>query len=141
MAKVVLTNVSVQIGASSGSVIDLSDHVSSVTLSTVYDLFETTQVGDVAKKRVAGLADNQVSFEFYQDFGTNEVEQTIYPLRGTIAYCKLIPNKAAVVSASNPRYEFEVTISEWTPLDGNVGSLSTANVTWPIYGDINKITT
>jgi hypothetical protein len=58
-----------------------------------------------------------------------------------VAYCKVKPNASAVTSATNPIYEFEVTISEWQSLSGAVGELSTARVSWPIYGDINKTIT
>ena len=138
MAKIVLTDVRVEIGAGPATLTDLSDNVASVQLSTVHDLFETTVLGDVSKRQLAGLANNSVSFEFYQDFGSNEVEQTIYPLVGSLAYCKIKPVGSLATSASNPTYEFEVTISEWTSLSGGVGELSTARVTWPIYGDITK---
>lgn len=141
MAIIVLTDVQVLIGPDPGTVVDLSDHVSSVQLSTVHDLFETTVIGDVSKRQLAGLANNSVSFDFIQDFANNSVEDTIAPLVGGLAYCKIKPNSSLVTSASNPRYEFEVTLSEWTSLNGGVGELSTARVTWPIYGDINKFTT
>jgi len=141
MAIIVLTDVSVQTGPSSGTVVDLSDHVSSVQLSTVHDLFETTVLGDVSKRQLAGLANNSVSFDFLQDFDNNSVEDTIAPLVGGIAYCKIKPKSSSVTSAQNPRYEFEITISEWTSLNGGVGELSTARVTWPIYGNINKYIT
>jgi hypothetical protein len=140
MAIIVLSDVQVLIGPSSGTVVDLSDHVSSVQLSTVHDLFETTVIGDVSKRQLAGLANNSVSFDFLQDFANNSVEDTIAPLVGGLAYCKIKPKGSLVTSVSNPRYEFEITISEWSSLNGGVGELSTARVTWPIYGDINKFT-
>jgi len=77
MAIIVLSDVQVLIGPSSGTVVDLSDHVSSVQLSTVHDLFETTVIGDVSKRQLAGLANNSVSFDFLQDFANNSVEDTI----------------------------------------------------------------
>ena len=141
MAKIVLTNVKVELGASPGTLYDLSDHITSVQISTVHDLFETTVMGDVSKRQLAGLAQNTVSFDFQQDFATNEVETVIYPLVGTVAYCKIKPNASAITSTQNPIYEFEVVISEWTSLSGAVGELSTARVSWPIYGDITKTTT
>jgi hypothetical protein len=83
MARIVLTDVEVIVGA-----VDLSDHVASVTLSTTYDVLETTafaggNVPAAAKTRIAGLADNSVTLEFHQDFAAGEVEATIYPLLGT----------------------------------------------------------
>ena len=79
MAKIVLTNAYVSVGG-----VDLSDAISSVSLSTTSDSVETTAFGSTAARtRVGGLADNSVTLEFHQDFATSEVEQTIYPLLGT----------------------------------------------------------
>ena len=138
MARIVLTNVQVTVGA-----VDLSDHVASVTLSTTYDVLETTafaggNVPTAAKTRIAGLADNSVTLEFHQDFAAGEVEQTIYPLLGTTAAVAIKPNTSALAGADNPEYQFQALISEWTPLNGAVGELATASVTWPISGAITK---
>jgi hypothetical protein len=138
MARIVLTNVQVTVGA-----VDLSDHVASVTLSTTYDVLETTafaggNVPAAAKTRIAGLADNSVTLEFHQDFAAGEVEQTIYPLLGTTAAVAIKPNESAAIAADNPAYTFNALISEWTPLNGAVGELATASVTWPVSGAITK---
>ena len=137
MARIVLTNVEVTIGA-----IDLSNHIASVTLGSTYDVVETTafaggNVPAAAKTRQAGLVDNSVTFEFHQDFAAASVEATIYPLLGTVAACTVKPLDAAV-AADNPEYQFNALISEWTPLNGAVGELATASVTWPITGVITK---
>ena len=137
MARLVLTNVDVTIGG-----VSLSDHVASVTLSSTYDVLETTafaagNVPSAAKSRIAGLVDNSVTLEFHQDFATGEVEQTIYPLLGTTAAVIIQPVNAAI-TAENPQYQFNALISEWTPLNGAVGELATASVTWPISGPITK---
>lgn len=135
MARLVLTNAQVVFGTNS----DLSDHISSLSLSTSYDIVETTSFGNVAKTRVAGLQDNSVTFEFHQDYATSSVEQIIYPLLGTAVTCTVKPVNGSV-SATNPSYSFSVLISEWTPLNGGVGELATASVTWPISGAITKAT-
>lgn len=134
MARLVLTNAYVTFAST-----DLSDHIASVSLNTTYDIVETTAFGDTAKKRVAGLADNSVSFEFHQDYASGSVESTIYPLLGTAITCEVRPINTTV-SDSNPKYTFSVLISEWTPLNGAVGELATASVTWPISGAITKAT-
>ena len=135
MAKLVLTNAYVLIGAT-----DLSNHIASISLATQYDIVETTQFGDTSKRRVAGLADNTVTFEFHQDFQAGSVEATIYPLLGTAIACEIKPIDTTV-SVNNPKYSFSVLISEWTPLNAAAGELTTATVTWPISGDITKTTT
>lgn len=134
MARVVLTNASVVFGST-----DLSDHIASITLNSTYDIVETTAFGNTAKTRVAGLADNSVTFEFHQDYATSSVEQTIYPLLGTAVSVVAKP-VAGTTTAVNPQYTFSALVSEWTPLNGSVGELATASVTWPISGAITKAT-
>lgn len=134
MARLVLTNAYVVFAST-----DLSDHISSISLNTSYDIVETTAFGDTARKRVAGLADNSVTFEFHQDYASGSVESTIYPLLGTAVTCEVRPVNTTV-SATNPKYTFSVLISEWTPLGGGIGELLTASATWPISGVITKAT-
>jgi len=138
MARIVLTDVKVEVGA-----VDLSDHVASVTLSTTYDVLDTTAfaggiVPNAARSRIAGLADNSVTLEFHQDFAVGEVEATIFPLLGTVAAVEIKPSTSGAIAADNPEYQFNALISEWTPLNGAVGELATASVTWPITGAITK---
>ena len=135
MARIVLTNASVVFGST-----DLSDHIASITLNSTYDIVETTAFGNTAKTRVAGLADNSVTFEFHQDYATSSVEQTIYPLLGTAVSVVAKP-VAGTTTTINPQYTFSALVSEWTPLNGSVGELATASVTWPISGAITKTTT
>jgi hypothetical protein len=134
MARLVLTNASVVFGTT-----DLSDHIASITLNSTYDIVETTAFGNTAKTRVAGLADNSVTFEFHQDYATSSVEATIYPLLGT-AVTVIAKPVNATTTATNPQYSFSTLVSEWTPLNGSVGELATASVTWPISGAITKAT-
>ena len=134
MARLVLTNASVVFGST-----DLSTYISSITLNSTFDIVETTAFGNTAKTRVAGLADNSVTFEFHQDYATSAVEQTIYPLLGTAVSVVAKP-VAGTTTAVNPQYTFSTLISEWTPLNGSVGELATASVTWPISGAITKAT-
>lgn len=132
MPKLVLTNPRITLDG-----FDVSDHCTSVSFGTVYDLVEVTQMGDIAKKMVAGLEENTLSLELQQDFGAAQLESVIYPNRGLRVNCTVRPVNAAV-SAVNPQYSFQVLISEWTPLSGSVGELATVTVDWPIYGEITK---
>jgi hypothetical protein len=133
MARIVLTDAKVTINS-----VNLSSYISSVTLSTSNDVVETTGFSSTAARtRVAGLQDNSVTIEFFQDFATSLVEQTIYPLLGTTTSVVVLPTSSAT-SATNPSYTFTALVSEWQPLSGAVGELSTASVTWPISGAITK---
>jgi hypothetical protein len=128
MARIVLTNVAVTFGST-----DVSSYVTSVTLGTTLDVVETTAFGNTARTRVAGLADNSVSLEFNQDYAAGALESVIYPTIGTAVSMTVRP-----VAGSSPAYTFSALVSEWTPLNGAVGELATASVTWPISGTISK---
>jgi hypothetical protein len=134
MAKLVLTNPQITIAGT-----DLSSSISSVTLDTKYDIVETTAFGDTAKKRVAGLADNSISIEFFQDFAASQVEATIYPILGT-ATTVVIKPVSTTTGSTNPSYTVSAVVSEWQPLKGGIGQLATASVTWPVSGAITKAT-
>jgi len=134
MARIVLTNAYVLFGST-----DISDHVASISLSTSYDIVETTAFGNSSKTRVAGLADNSVTLEFHQDYATSSIEQTIYPTLGTAVTIAVKPVNTST-STINPQYSFSAVISEWTPVNGAVGELATASVSWPISGAITKAT-
>ena len=142
MARIVLTNVKVMFTDSTPTLVDISDHIASVTLTSTYDVVETTAfstdaVPAAAKTRQAGLVDNSVTREFHQDFAASSIESVIYPMLGKVSAITVSPTDDAV-SATNPEYQFNAVVSEWTPLNGAVGELSTASVTWPITGAVVK---
>lgn len=135
MAKIVLTNAVVTVNS-----VDLSDSISSVTLNSSFDVVETTGFSSTAARtRVGGLADNSISLEFHQDYASGEVEATVFPLLGTVTTVTVKPASGAT-AVSNPLYTVSCLVSEWTPLNGAVGELATASVTWPVSGAITKAT-
>ena len=134
MSKIVITNPKIVLDGT-----EVSQYIASISFGTTYDLVEVTQMGDIAKKMVGGLENNSLELEILQDFGSGEIESIIWPNRGLLINATVKPVDAAT-SANNPEYSFQVLVSEWTPLNASVGSLSTANVNWPIYGAITKTT-
>ncbi len=136
MAALVLTNAYVTINS-----VNLSDHITSITINTTDDVIDTTAFGSTARTRVAGLGDNSVTIEFQQDYAASNVEATINTsgssLVGTTTTIVVKPN-GSTTSATNPSYTFSALVSEWQPLNGAVGELATASVTWPISGEITK---
>jgi hypothetical protein len=130
----VVTNAVVSIGG-----VDLSSHITKVTLSTSVNELETTTFGQTAKRRIGGLKDSTVAIDFNQDFQAAAVEATLYPLIGSTTAVVVKPNGTAV-SATNPSYTFNVLVTEWMPLDAQVGELATASVTFPVDGLVTKAT-
>jgi hypothetical protein len=135
MARIVLTNAYVTVNS-----VDVSDHVASVTLNSSIDVVETTAFGTTgARTRIGGLADNSITLEFHQDYASGSIEATVYPLLGSTTTVVVKPNGSST-STTNPSYTSTVLVSEWTPLNGAVGELATASVTWPVSGAITKAT-
>jgi len=135
MAKLVLTSASVTLNGT-----DISTDVAAVTLSTSAAEVPTTSFGSGgAVTRVAGLIDNSVTLSLHNEFSS--LEGLIYPLIGSTAVTIVIKASTAAVSTANPSYTASVLCTEWTPVNGAVGELNTADVTWPISGTITKSTT
>ena len=147
MARIVLTDVDVELNGQ-----PIGEYISSVTLNTPEDVVETTAFGPVgARTRTSGLKDHSVALEFHNDFASGAMEQIIDTIGiGQLTNLVVKPTSAAI-STTNPAYRADgsgsgatkagqVLISEWTPLNGAVGELSTVSVTWPISGQIVKDT-
>ena len=134
MAKLVLTNATVSLNSS-----DISSSIAAITLSTSAAEVPTTNFGSGgAVTRVAGLIDNSVTLSMHNDY--NAIDGLIFPLIGSTAVTMVIKSSTAAVSTANPSYTFSVLCTEWTPVNGAVGELNTADVTWPISGTITKAT-
>lgn len=130
MAKLVLTDAVIKVAGT-----DISSNVASVTLTSSSAEVETTAFGQGAVTRTGGLKDNSVTLDIHQEYSS--IEGLVYPLIGSTTSISVQPNGTAVGSAS-PKYEATVLITEWTPVNGAVGELATASVTWPISGTITK---
>ena len=132
MAKIVLTNANISLAGT-----DISAYVKQVTLTTSVNEVETTAFGNTAKTRVAGLLDNKIQLSLQQDYSA--VEGLVYPLVGGTAVTVIVrPNGTGSASTANPQYSASVLVTEWMPVNGAVGDLATADVTWPISGTITK---
>ena len=130
MAKLVLTNANVVLGGT-----DVSSYVASVTLNISVNEVETTAFGSGATTRVGGLQDNSVTLDMHQDYSA--IEGLVYPLIGSTTSLVVKPNGTAVGTA-NPSYTMTPLVTEWTPVNGAVGELATASITWPVSGTVTK---
>jgi len=134
MAKLVLTNSTVSLNGT-----DISSDVAAITLSTSAAEVATTNFGSGgAVTRVSGLIDNSVTLSMHNEY--NSIDGLIFPLIGSTAVTMIIKASTAATSTANPSYTFSVLCTEWSPVNGAVGELNTADVTWPISGGITKAT-
>ena len=131
MAKLVLTNANINFNGT-----DISANVASVTLSTSAAEVPTTAFGSTSITRVSGLIDNSVTFSIHNDY--NAIDGLFFPLVGSTAVTCVVKPNGTTTGTTNPSYTFSVLVTEWTPVNGAVGELNTADVTFPISGAITK---
>lgn len=117
--------------------VNLSDHITAVTLEVSTDDIETTAFGSAARTRIGGLKDGQVSIDFNHDYAAASVEATLYPLLGTIATVVMVPT-SGTVTATNPSYTVACLVNQHSPIAAQIGDLSTFSVTWPTSGTVTK---
>jgi hypothetical protein len=115
--------------------VDLSDHVTSITLNRTFDELEVTAMGDSGHKFVKGLEASSLTIDFLNDTATGEVLQTLQAAWGTNVTVVVKQNSGAV-SATNPSYTMTCLINNTTDINGAVGDLGTQSVTWNVSGTV-----
>ena len=112
--------------------IDLSDHVTSVTLNQTADELEVTAMGDAAHKFVKGLESATLTVSFLNDQGAASVLDTLSDAFGTTVAWKLLQDKDAAVAATNKLFTGDILINNLTPINGAVGDMSTQDITFTV---------
>ena len=116
--------------------VDLSDHVTSVTLNRTFDELEVTAMGDSGHKFVKGLEASSVTIDFLNDTASANVLATLQAAWGTSVTVVFLQTKGTAVSATNPLYTMTCLVNNTTDINGAVGDLGTQSVTWTVNGTI-----
>ena len=115
--------------------VDLSDHVTAVTINRSFDELEVTAMGDSGHKFVKGLEASSITIDFLNDTATGEVLQTLQAAWGTNVTV-VVKQTSGAVSATNPSYTMTCLVNNTTDINGSVADLSTQSVTWNVSGTI-----
>ncbi len=115
--------------------VDLSDHVTAVTINRTFDELEVTAMGDSGHKFVKGLEASSITIDFLNDTATGEVLQTLQAAWGTNVTV-VVKQTSGAVSATNPSYTMTCLVNNTTDINGSVADLSTQSVTWNVSGTI-----
>jgi predicted secreted protein len=135
MAATVLTDAKVIINS-----VNLSTYCRKVTLNIEVDEQDVTAMGGNGyKAMIGGLKDWSVEIDFNQDFGAAAVDATLWPLFATTTSISVNPTSAAN-STTNPQYTGSVLVSQYTPLDGSVGDVSTITIPFRAAGALTRNT-
>ena len=111
--------------------VDLSDNVQTVELNKSAALQTATAMGDTAERRLAGLEDWELTVNFYQNYASSKVEQTLEALVGAAQFPIAIQkSKTDAISAMNPEYQGNGMIEGNLPvISADVGQVSMSPVT------------
>jgi hypothetical protein len=136
MAVFLNNNVGVKINS-----VDLSDHVTAVTINRVFDELEISAMGDQSRKFVKGLETSSVTIDFLNDTATANVLPTLQAAWGTTVTAVFLQTKGTAVSATNPLYTVSLLINNTTDINGAVGDIGTQSITFTANSTIAVATT
>jgi hypothetical protein len=123
-----LSNPKVEVGASSASVTDITDQVSSCVVNFNVEALEDTAFGSTARTNTAGLQSNNATLTLYASYAASESYATLSALVGTKCFIRVTPVDA-VLSATNPAFELTNTYLGALPVvNATLGELSTYDV-------------
>jgi hypothetical protein len=115
--------------------VNLSDHVTSVTLNRALDELEVTAMGDSAHKFVKGLEASSLTIDFLNDTAALNVLPTLQTAYGTIVTVTL-KQTSAITSATNPLYTMSCLVNNLTDINGAVGDIGTQSLTWTVTSPV-----
>jgi hypothetical protein len=120
--------------------IDITDHVTSATLTQSADELEITSLGDSSRKYVAGLQTGTLDLEFLNDFAAANVCATLQSAIYTTVTAKLVPGPGTTISATNPLYTVSILINNLTPIAGAAGEMSSSSLSFTCNSTIVQTT-
>lgn len=127
MTKVVLKDCYIVVNG-----VNISDHVSSVTVNLSKDEVETTNFSGSGRERIAGLKDDMFELNVQQDYANSSIDATLYPLwNNETEFTVEVRPTSSAVGVNNPKYTATCILLEYSPLDGKVGDLSETKVKLP----------
>jgi hypothetical protein len=126
LPKFVATDFSITINS-----VPLSGNIAAATIETLAEEVEITAFGNTYRQRVGGLKDSTVSLDLHQDYGAASVHATLNPLLGSYATVSIVPTSGSV-SATNPKVEAVFLVTQYSPVSGTIGDLSTFSTSFPL---------
>jgi hypothetical protein len=115
--------------------VDLSDHVTAVTINRSFDELEVTAMGDSGHKYVKGLEASSITIDFLNDTASSETLQTLQAVWGT-STTVTVKQTSAATSATNPLYTMSCLINNTTDVNGSVADLSMQSLSFNVNGTI-----
>jgi len=124
--------------------IDLTDHVTSITINRQFDELDVTAMGATGHSFIAGLESSTISIDFLNDDATASVMQTLNAVVGYVVPFKIAQTVSAIgagtstatISATNPLYTGSILVNKLTPVAGKIGDVAVQSLTFTVSGAI-----
>jgi hypothetical protein len=135
-------NAGFKISTDGTTYVDLTDHVTSLTINRQFDELDVTAMGATGHSFIAGLESSTISVDFLNDDATAQVMTTLNTLVGTNAKFKILQTTTpgtpttGTPSATNPLYSGLVLVNKITPVSGKVGDVAVQTLTFTVSGAI-----
>ena len=111
--------------------VDVTQNTSGATLEIGYDSLESTTFGDTGHRFVSGLQMVNVTLTMFMNYGTGEIEATLFDQVGDGTTTLVISPAGATESPSNPEYTISnAMLASFTPIVTTVGELSQVSVSY-----------
>jgi len=114
--------------------VDLSDHVTNVSLNRQFDELEVTAMGDTAHKFVKGLEASTLQLDFLSDTAAASVNATLQAAWGTTVAFTLLQDKGTAVSATNPLITGTILVNKTQDINGGTGDIAKQSITFTVNG-------
>jgi hypothetical protein len=140
-------NAGFKISTDGTTYVDLTDHVTSLTINRQFDELDVTAMGATGHSFIAGLESSTISVDFLNDDATASVMTTLNTLVGTNAKFKILQTTTpgtpttGTPSATNPLYTGLVLVNKLTPVAGKIGDVAVQSLTFTVSGAITVATT
>ena len=112
--------------------VDLSDHVTNVSLNRNFDELEVTAMGDTSHRFVKGLEASTQQLDFLSDEAAGSVDVTLSGAWGTTVAFALIQDKTAAVSATNPLITGNILVNKTQDINGATGDIAKQSITFTV---------
>jgi len=134
-------NAGFKISVDGTTYVDLTDHVTSLTINKAYDELDVSAMGNTGHSFIGGLESSTISVDFLNDDATTSVMQTLNTLVGTNAKFKVLQTTGSAISATNPVYTGLILVNKLTPVAGKIGDVAVQSLTFTVSGSIATATT
>ena len=138
MGKFIGKNIRVKVGST-----ELTDHIASVEVTETVDEIEVTALGSAARQRIAGLKDASVTISLHQDYDASSVNATLTNLFGGTSTVTILAGTSltqGTATSTAPLFSIPVLVAQNVPVNGQVGDLTTFDITFPATGEITRST-